>query len=171
VLSGSIKGWTQRGAQEFLGALLLLAACSLAQAAGLSDPNARQFAPSRGHSTIATITRPLLLRLAAPPLMATPVSRAPLPLDEPRSALPNRRELLPATEADRSAPPPPGPGFAIPWRESRELVSADIVSLVRNYRRDGLPLVHLWESQQNRVAIGLNPHGLPGIYYTRHFGD
>jgi hypothetical protein len=44
------------------------------------------------------------------------------------------------------------------------------VSLVRNYRRDGLPLVHLWESQQNRVAIGLNPHGLPGIYYTRHFG-
>ncbi len=102
-----------------------------------------------------------------PPLAATP--RPPLPLDEPRPA-PYTRDRLPSTEADRSAAQRPGPGFAIPWRESREIVSADIVSMVRNYRRDGLPLVHLWQSDQNRVAIGLNPHGMPGIYFTRHVG-
>jgi hypothetical protein len=61
-------------------------------------------------------------------------------------------------------------GLDIRWRESRELVSADVVSMIRNYRRDGLPIVHLYESNHNLLAIGVNPHGLPGIYFTRHVG-
>jgi hypothetical protein len=77
-----------------------------------------------------------------------------------------------AAVAEREVPGEerPDPGLAIQWRESREIVSPNIVSLVRNYRRDGLPIVHLYQSQQNILAIGLNNHGIPGIYFTRHIG-
>jgi hypothetical protein len=47
-------------------------------------------------------------------------------------------------------------------------VDKDLASLIKNYHRNGLPLVHLWQSEKNMVALGLNTHGLPGIYFTRH---
>ena len=64
----------------------------------------------------------------------------------------------------------PTGAFPIRWRESREIAAPEIISLIRNYKRDGLPVVPLWQSEQSRVAIGLNPHGLPGIYFTHHVG-
>ena len=60
--------------------------------------------------------------------------------------------------------------FPIRWRESREIVDPDVISLIRNFRRDGLPILPLWQTEQSRVAIGVNPHGMPGIYFTQHFG-
>jgi hypothetical protein len=170
VLSGGSKGSTQRRTPKFLGALLLLALCPLAQAAAVPNSSTSHAPPTHAHGVIGAIARPLILHLPAPALTAEQAPRVPLPLDEPRPRPPNSHDGLPAVVADRGAAQQPGPGFALPWRESREIVNADIVSLVRNYRRDGLPLVHLWESQQNRVAIGLNSHGMPGIYYTRHVG-
>ena len=60
--------------------------------------------------------------------------------------------------------------FPIQWRESREIVGPELVSRIRNYKRDGLPVVRLWEAGQSRVAIGFNTHGMPGIYFTHHVG-
>jgi hypothetical protein len=80
------------------------------------------------------------------------------------------RELPSAAGTDRSSVEHPPAVIAIPWRESREIVGADIVGLVRNYRRDGLPIVHLYQSNQSVLAVGLNNHGVPGIYFTRHIG-
>lgn len=60
--------------------------------------------------------------------------------------------------------------FPIQWRESREIVGPELVSRIRNYKRDGLPVLQLWEAGQSRVAIGLNTHGVPGIYFTHHVG-
>ena len=61
-------------------------------------------------------------------------------------------------------------GLDLRWRETREIAGPEIVSLIRNYRRDGLPVVQLWQSGQNLLAIGVNPHGLPGIYFRRNVG-
>ena len=72
--------------------------------------------------------------------------------------------------ADRSMGDHGTGAFPIQWRESREIAGPEIISRIRNYKRDGLPVVQLWESQQSRVAIGLNPHGVPGIYFTHHVG-
>ena len=143
----------------------MLGVGSLAQAGPVADVFAPHLLLIRAHSA-----RPLMLRLQVVPIAASRLQRQPLPLDEPRPTPANSRDLSPAAAADRSAGEQPRPGFAIQWRESREIVNADIVSLVRNYRRDGLPIVHLWQSDQNRLAIGLNSHGLPGIYFTRHVG-
>jgi hypothetical protein len=87
-------------------------------------------------------------------------SRAlPQPLDEPRFA----------TEHFRDLPEPPvgvsNAGMDIPWQKNR------LVALVRNYKRDGLPIVHLYQSDRSFVAIGLSKHGVPGIYFTKHIAD
>jgi hypothetical protein len=37
----------------------------------------------------------------------------------------------------------------------------------RHFRRRGLPLVHLWASSHFLLALGLNEHGVPGIYLTQ----
>jgi hypothetical protein len=57
--------------------------------------------------------------------------------------------------------------FPIRWQNNTGIVSPRVVSLARNFRRNGLPVVHLWESGRNLLAIGFNPHGVPGIYLTQ----
>jgi len=92
----------------------------------------------------------------------------------PRSAMRPRPQPRPLnttwsvpepTAVIRAAP------FPIEWRESREIAAPGLVSLIRNYKRDGLPVLPLWQSTQSRLAIGLNPHGVPGIYFTHHVGE
>lgn len=56
--------------------------------------------------------------------------------------------------------------FAIHWQTTPELVRQ-----VRELRRRGLPIVHLWQSTRAMVAIGLNKHGVPGIYITQRVPD
>jgi hypothetical protein len=36
-----------------------------------------------------------------------------------------------------------------------------------NYRRRGLPLVHLWQSTNYQLAVGLSNHRVPGIYFLQ----
>jgi hypothetical protein len=62
-------------------------------------------------------------------------------------------------------------GFAIRWHDDPPIVSPKVATLVRNFRHNGLPLVHLWQSGRNLLAIGLNPHGKPGIYFTQQLTD
>jgi hypothetical protein len=61
--------------------------------------------------------------------------------------------------------------FAIHWYNNPSYVSPQVASLARNFRHNGLPIVHLWQSGRNLLAIGLNPHGKPGIYFTQQLPD
>lgn len=157
----------RRIAPKFLGALLLLCVWSLAAAGPLTEPTKAHASPAR--SPIAP--RPMPLNTALPASTAARLQTQPLRLDEPRPTPVRFHNLSPAPGHDSSAEDHVVPGFSIQWRESRDVVNADIVSLVRNYRRYGLPIVHLYQSDRNLLAIGLNSHGLPGIYFTRHVAD
>ncbi len=146
----------QCGIVHTLGAMLLLGACSLAQAAPRTVPNPA----ANSHPLDTTLPVPAITKPRAQPVVA---------LDEPRPVLPNARELPSAAEAETRAQQQRG-ALDIRWRESREIAGPDVVSLIRNYRRDGLPVVQLFQSHQSLVAIGVNPHGLPGIYFRRNVG-
>ena len=61
--------------------------------------------------------------------------------------------------------------FTIHWHDDRPIVSPKVAGLARNFRHNGLPIVHLWQSGRNLLAIGLNPHGKPGIYFTQQLPD
>jgi hypothetical protein len=61
--------------------------------------------------------------------------------------------------------------FAIHWQTDPPIVSPKVASLARNFRHNGLPIVHLWQSGRNLLAIGLNPHGKPGIYLSQQLPD
>jgi hypothetical protein len=61
-----------------------------------------------------------------------------------------------------------GVAFPIKWQKEPQIVTA-----ARKFRRQGLPLVHLWQSDSGEhvLAIGLNPHGVPGIWFTQKVPD
>ena len=61
--------------------------------------------------------------------------------------------------------------FAIQWRLHPTLVNPEVVSRARNLRRTGLPIVHLWQSNNNAVALGLSPRGIPGVYFTQRISN
>ena len=61
--------------------------------------------------------------------------------------------------------------FAIQWRLHPTLVNPEVVSRARNMRRTGLPIVHLWQSNNNLVALGLSPRGIPGVYFTQRISN
>jgi hypothetical protein len=61
--------------------------------------------------------------------------------------------------------------FAIHWHDDTPIVSPKVASLARNFRHNGLPIVHLWQSGRNLLAIGVNPRGKPGIYFTQQLPD
>ena len=70
-----------------------------------------------------------------------------------------RADLL---AADVGAEAPTRIAFPIHWQRGPDWVRA-----ARNFRRVGLPVVRLWASGRSSLAIGLNPHGVPGIYFTQ----
>ena len=139
-----------------MAALLLCGACSFVHAGPRAAPNA---APD---SHLINTTLPV-------PAVTKPSQAQPVHLDEPRTVLPSARERPPAVDGEASAQEK-RTGLDLRWRETREIAGPEIVSLIRNYRRDGLPVVQLWQSGQNLLAIGVNPHGLPGIYFRRNVG-
>jgi hypothetical protein len=52
------------------------------------------------------------------------------------------------------------------WDDTPQVMQA-----ARQFKRRGLPLVHLWESQHALLAFGLNQHGKPGLYLTQKIGQ
>jgi len=166
VLKHGHHGKNQSNRLLYIGAMLVLAGWSLAGwSLANAAPIAESLATARAAANRAHTVRSLKLNIPAPALTATKAPPRPLPLDEPRATRVNSQGMasLPENYRDRDADPRLSGTFPIQWRESREIVSADIVSLVRNYRRDGLPIVQLYQNQQNRLAIGLNNHGVPGL--------
>lgn len=62
--------------------------------------------------------------------------------------------------------------FDIRWRpnlgpEWVHSVPSWVIDDAKNYKRRGLPILHLWESSHYLVALGLSSHGKPGIYFSQ----
>jgi len=150
---------------EAFVAAALLCATSLAQAGPpLGDVVGEVLSPAYSGRSL----RGVMLNLSTAPRTPT-VPQHPLQrLDAPRQALVGLQDLsvstgaVEANEAGRSRV-----AFEIRWQNNPDIVSPQVASLARNFRHNGLPIVHLWQSGRNLLAIGLNPHGKPRIYFTQ----
>jgi hypothetical protein len=54
----------------------------------------------------------------------------------------------------------PGPAWV-------QRVPSWVIQDARTYHRRGLPVLHLWESSNYLVALGLSNHGVPGVYFSQ----
>jgi len=68
-----------------------------------------------------------------------------------------RRGALAVSSAP-SVNPKLDPAVKLSWATPR------VEALARNFHRQGLPIVHLWENSQSLVTLGLNRKGVPGLY-------
>lgn len=62
--------------------------------------------------------------------------------------------------------------FGVRWRavigpEWVRNVPQWVIDDARNYKHRGLPVVHLWQSNQYQVALGLSNRGVPGVYFSQ----
>jgi hypothetical protein len=115
--------------------------------------------------SIARVTALAVPRAAAP----TPASKV-TPLDQPRTQPHQETNTAPGTDGTGESRLPPA--LNIKWQTQAGPVNPhEIVSQAHNIRRSGLPIVHLWQSQNNLVALGLSPHGVPGVYFTQRLGN
>jgi hypothetical protein len=102
----------------------------------------------------------------------TPRLAPKLPLDQPRQAMTALQDLSGRSrEIDANEEAHSRVAFAIHWRNDPDFVNPKVANLARNFRRGGLPIVHLWHAGRNLLAVGLNPHGKPGIYFTQKIPD
>jgi len=54
----------------------------------------------------------------------------------------------------------PGPAWV-------QRVPSWVIQDAMSYHRRGLPVLHLWESSNYLVALGLSNHGVPGVYFSQ----
>ena len=97
-------------------------------------------------------------------------ARPQLSLDAPRPSaldLHEARARVPAADSAEALPHSPR---GLHFEDASAPVSPHLITLARNYHHDGLPLVKLWHADRNMVSIGLNPHGVPGIFFTQSMG-
>lgn len=148
-------------AARLLIALVLWGACGAAAAGNVVAANIHAAAPAL---TATKRVRPAhSMDLSGP--------RAPLTTARGQglrwSAQPDLRTQSAAEIriANESAVSAAGP-ISIHWQSQPE-----IVRVARQFRHNGLPIVRLWQSGANLLAIGLNPHGVPGIYFTQKVPD
>jgi hypothetical protein len=132
-------------------------------AGSLADTTARLLSSAR--PSRAARVAPISLNLH-------PSASAILSLSRPRALDQSSAQKVPVAEFD-GRESEPGPlnlhaAFPIKWESTPANVNPRIVSLARNFRHNGLPIVHLWGSGRNLLALGLNPHGKPGIYFTQN---
>jgi hypothetical protein len=57
----------------------------------------------------------------------------------------------------------------VPWADSHDWVHnpPELLKELKNYKHQGMPIIHLVNSAQTVVALGLSNHGKPGLYFTR----
>jgi hypothetical protein len=89
-------------------------------------------------------------------------------LDQPRHGMLGLHDPDVGAAASGSEEERFGVSFPVRWQKEPE-----IIRKARSFRRQGLPLVHLWQSDsgEHLLAIGLNAHGVPGIYLTQKVPD
>jgi hypothetical protein len=58
------------------------------------------------------------------------------------------------------------------WTDSHDWINnpPEWVKAARNYKRQGMPIIHLMQSKDTLVALGVSNHGKPGLYFTRKVG-
>jgi len=60
-------------------------------------------------------------------------------------------------------------GFSVPWDDSPAWMHSapTLVHAAKEFRRQGLPILHLWQSTHYQLALGLSSHGRAGLYFTQ----
>jgi hypothetical protein len=138
----------------------------------LASPLARAGGPSVTNITAANAHRPVTASAASNHLLNLGLGAsngASLAIRKALAPSLGTRDRLPdaPSESDSSAIGGSVAGaFAIRWQNNNAAVSPQVVHMVRNFRHDGLPLLRLWQSQKGVLAVGLNPRGVPGVYFT-----
>ena len=92
------------------------------------------------------------LDLAAPAMAAAPYERAAVTVFPPG----RQRSAPGASETSL-----PRLGTAAPGR-----IMSKPEMLVRNFKREGLPLARLFQSENSLVHVGLSPKGKPGLWFV-----
>jgi hypothetical protein len=120
----------------------------------------------------------------APPRMFSP-ARAKAPSLEPLRQPEDHRWLL-AREMGVNAPYDYSHGRSaeldspvarsisqLQWADSNDWIHnppawmREAVNDAHNYKKRGMPIVHLWASPHGVLAIGVNSHGTPGLYFSQ----
>ena len=62
--------------------------------------------------------------------------------------------------------------FGVRWQTTLgpawvQHVPSWLIQDAKTYHRRGLPVLHLWESPNYLVAVGLSNHGVPGVYFSQ----
>lgn len=93
--------------------------------------------------------------------------RHPLSLDVPRSMMLKSPDV--ATSASIDQERRFSASFPIHWQREEP----QIFRTARAFKRQGLPLVHLWQSDsgEHMLSLGLNSKGVPGIWLTQKVPD
>lgn len=125
---------------------------------------------SAGAPRVTAMTAAMSLAALRPTLALAPHPQ--LSLDAPRPNAVNLHETapqprFPTAEAAVAATHNPQ---GLHWEDASAPVNPHLITLARNYHHDGLPVVKLWQADRNMVSIGLNPHGVPGIFFTQTMG-
>ena len=157
---------------KLAAAALLVSASSIAYAGTLIvGGTVRDFADAQRPSNLRGVAAAGIAAVPAPRAAAIAPAPKVVPLDQPR-AKPLQEPTPPAPGRDGIADNRWPVAFAINWHTQSGIVNPqEIVSRARNMRRTGLPIVHLWQSDKNLVALGLSPHGVPGVYFTQRLGN
>jgi hypothetical protein len=130
-------------------------ACKAAHAGSAFDSATQLLAPE---TALARNTPPMKQSLTA--RQAAAISAQPLralAVGLPRQSIIGREpspQVAPTAHEGRAT-------FPIQWQQSSPIARA-----ARNYKHDGVPIVHLWGSGTSLLAIGVSPRGIPGIYFT-----
>lgn len=157
----------EKGVSRANMAVLITAAgmctSTLCSAGTLADTTARVLAAARSSRTAHSAPSALNLRPATPAILTSARPRA---FDQPWV------DKSHVTESDAAESERGGlnlhVAFPIKWENTPANLNPKFVSLARNFRHSGLPIVHLWGSGRNLLALGLNPHGKPGLYFTQN---
>src|ERR1700730_10461993 len=136
--------------------ICVLSPSSMAHAGPVLGTAAHTLATNTPHARSA---RPLTLTLTAPRAPAMSMHRQPLALDAPRHGLIGRETAGTLAQTDTKG----SVAFPIRWQKRTEIERG-----ARNFKHNGLPLVHLWGAGRNLIAIGLSPHAFPAFTSLRN---
>jgi hypothetical protein len=78
-----------------------------------------------------------------------------------------RAHALASQEGANPAPPDDRAAFPIRCQNNVEHVDPRVLSLAKNFRRKGLPIVQLWQSGRNLLAVGSTHTAFPGFTSRR----
>ena len=145
---------------NILPAIFVVLAATAATAA-----NAGASAGMPAAITPVLIPRPHLLDLAAPLLRPVSELGRPLRFDQAHESFATANATRQFTQTDFDVEFRPKSAFVIHWTKP------ELVIIARNFRRSGLPVVTLWHAGRGRLALGLSPRGVPGLYFTTRARD